>query len=155
VTALRRGVLLLALAVATVLGLTVTPAQAAFSAKAELPTATVSAITVAAPTGVSTAGTYCSTSYSYWNGTWYSSRTLHAKLSWQPSATTRGVTGYRVTAWFADGSSLPIADVSAATTSISQDVDGSYAGQGVRVTITTLTSYGWTTQSDKSGAITC
>jgi len=155
VTALRRGILLVALAVATVLGLTVTPAQAAFSAKATLPTATVSAITVAAPTAVSTAGTYCSTTRSYWNGTWYSSSTMHARVSWTASTTARGVSGYRVTAWFADGSSYPVGDVGPGTTSVAMDVDGSYAGQNVRVTVTTLTTYGWTTQSPKSGAITC
>jgi hypothetical protein len=155
VSALRRSALLIVVAIATLVGLTAAPAQAAFDDKAALSTLTVAAITVAAPTGVSTNGTNCTTDWYYQYGNWYSRTTLHAKLSWKPSTTTRGVTGYRVTAWFADGTSYPIGDVDAGTTAVAMDVDGSYANQNIRVTVTTLTSYGWTTESTKSGALTC
>jgi hypothetical protein len=154
-SALRRGVLLIAVALATLIGLTAAPAQAAFDDQATMAPLTVGTLTVAAPTGLATAGTNCTTSWYYGYGGWYSSTTLHAKLSWRASTTPRGVTGYRVTAWFADGSSYLVGDVGATPTSVSMEVDGSYANQGTRVTVTTLTSYGWTAESVKSGAITC
>jgi hypothetical protein len=155
VRALRRHVLALSIAVATVLGLGTTAAQAAFDDTATTTPLRVDTLTVAPPTEVSTAGTNCTRSYYWSNGNWYATTTLHAKVSWKLSTTTRGVTGYRVTAWFADGSSYHIGDVGTTTTSIAMDVDGSYANQNIRVTVTTLTSYGWTTESVKSGAITC
>ncbi|MCW2619557.1 MAG: hypothetical protein JWR28_2706 [Modestobacter sp.] len=154
-SALRRNVLLVAIAVVTILGLTANAAQAAFEGKATMTTLTVGTITVAPPTELSTAGTNCTRSYYWANGTWNVSTTLHAKVSWKASATTRGVSGYRVIAWFPDGSSYPLGDLDAATTSVAMDVDGSYANQDIRVTVTTLTNYGWTTQSTKSGAFTC
>jgi hypothetical protein len=155
VSALRRSLLLIAVAVATLVGLTAAPAQAAFDDETTLSPLSVGTITVAAPTALSTKGTYCSTTYYSMYGNWYASSTLHAKLSWKPSTTTRGVTGYRVTAWFGDGSSYLIGDVGPTTTSVAQDVDQYYASQNIRVTVTTLTSYGWTAESAKSGVLTC
>ncbi|TWH71887.1 hypothetical protein [Modestobacter roseus] len=154
-TRVHRSLLLLAVAVATVLGLTVSPAQASFTAQART-TVDASTLTVAPVTNPSTAGTRCSTTYTYsqWNNTWYASRTLHARVSWSPS-TTRGVTGYQLTAVFRDGSTFPLATVGPGTTSLTQDVDGSYADQGIRVRITTLTSYGWTSAPAQTGAVTC
>jgi hypothetical protein len=155
VNSLRRNLLLVLITIATVIGLTAGTAQAAFDDKAALTPLTVSTLTVAAPTGVNTAGTYCSTAISYVNGVSYSTRTMHATVSWKASSTTRGISGYRVTAWFPDGSSYPVGDVPAGVTTVSMDVDGSYGSQNIRVTVTTLTSYGWTTPSAKSGALTC
>jgi hypothetical protein len=149
VTRLRRSLLLVVVTVATVLGVTAGTAQAAYTDKATLAPLTVGTLTVAAPTALSTAGTYCTPA------TWYSSSTLHAKLSWKASATTRGITGYRITAWFADGSSYPIADVGPTTTVIAKDVDASFAAQNIRITVSTLTAYGWTAQTAKTGAISC
>jgi hypothetical protein len=155
VSALRRSVLLIAVAIATLVGLSAAPAQAAFDHKATMSTLTVGTISVAAPTALSTKGTYCDTSYYQVNGTWYSSSTLHAKLTWKASTTTRGVTGYRITAWFADGTSYSIGEVGPTTTSAAADVDQYYASQNIRATVTTLTSYGWTAESTKSGVLTC
>jgi hypothetical protein len=155
VNALRRSILMVAIAVATIVGFTASAAQAAFDDKAMMTTLTVGTITVAPPTELSTAGTNCTRSYYWANGTWNVSTTLHARVSWKASATTRGVSGYRVTAWFADGSSYPLGDLGPTVTTVAMDVDGSYANQDIRVTVTTLTNYGWTTQSTKSGAITC
>ena len=153
-TRLRRP--LVVTAVATALTLTAFPAQAAFDDAAST-ALTTSTLTVAPVTQLSTAGTHCTTTYSYngWTGSWYATRTLHARASWSPSATTRGVTGYQVTAVFRDGNSHPIATVDPGTTSLAQDVDGSYADQGIRVRITTLTSYGWTSAPALTGALTC
>ena len=152
-TTVLRKVLLLLAAVLTLVVLATGTAQATFTAKATTLFG-VTTTTVAAPAGVSTAGTYCSSTSTYYNGTWYSRSTMHAKVSWTASAT-RGVSGYRVTAWLPDGSTYPVGDVGAGTTSVAMDVDGSYASQNIRVTVTTLTSYGWSKQSTRSGAISC
>jgi hypothetical protein len=154
VNSLRRNLLLVLVSIATVIGLTAGTAQAAFDDRATMNIPTISTLTVTAPTGITTAGTYCSTAISYVNGVWSSTSTMHAQLAWKAS-TTRGVSGYRITAWFPDGSTYPVGDVPASTTTVSMDVDGSYASQNVRVTVTTLTSYGWTTPSAKSGVLTC
>jgi len=154
VTTIRRTLVVLATVLTVLVGLGAASASAAFSDQAGL-TASVGTLTVAPPATVTTNGTYCSSTTWYSYGTWYSSSTLHAKVSWSASTTTRGVSGYRVTAWFADGSTYPVGDVAAGTTSVTMDVDGSYASQGIRITVTTLTSYGWTAQSARSAAITC
>jgi hypothetical protein len=60
-----------------------------------------------------------------------------------------------VTAVFSDGTRYPVAQVDASTTSLDGDYDGSYATQNIRVTVTTLTSYGWAKESAPSGVITC
>ncbi|MGY1855508.1 hypothetical protein [Modestobacter sp. SYSU DS0290] len=153
-TRLRRGLVLLALAVATTVGLTVTPAQAAFSAQTST-TASVGTITVAGPAQVSTDGTGCPYSLAYQNGSWRLIRTLRVQVSWPKSTTTRGVDGYIVTAHLRDGSSYPVATVGPGTTSLSDTYDLSYADQGIRVSITTHTTYGWTGQSPLSKEISC
>ncbi|WP_299954534.1 hypothetical protein [uncultured Modestobacter sp.] len=155
-TGIRRSLLLLAVALATVLGLTISPAQASFTARAAT-TVDASTLTVAPVTRLSTAGTYCTTTtyYNQWDGRSYTTRTLHGRGSWRPSATTRGVTGYQLTAVFRDGSTQPIATLSPGTTSFAQDIDGSYADQGIRIRITTLTSYGWTSVPAETGPVTC
>jgi hypothetical protein len=155
VSSLRRSLLLIAVAAATLVGLTAGPALAGFSDSASIPV-TIGTLTVAAPTGVTTNGTYCSTTTTYdAYGTASTTSTLHARASWTASTTTRGVSAYRVTAWFPDGSGYPVGDVPASTTTVAMDVDAAYASQGIRVTVTTLTSYGWTAQSPTSGALTC
>ena len=45
--------------------------------------------------------------------------------------------------------------VDAATTSLTGDYDSYYATQNIRVVVTTLTSYGWTGESQPSGVIKC
>jgi hypothetical protein len=148
-TRIRRATVLLSIATAVLFG-GMLPADAKYSDGAALPTMAISSVNVAAPTGLSTAGTRCD---SYWNGyAWIT--TLHARISWTASPS-RGVSGYLVTAVFSDGTKYPVAQLSAATTSLSGDYDASYASQNIRVTATTLTSYGWTKESALSGVITC
>ena len=147
-TRLRRRLLLVAVTAATVLGLDATAAQATWSGRATLPVK-ADTVTVAPPTELSTAGTRCTTT-SYG---WYSTRTMHATVSWRPSPT-RGVTGYSITALLADGSTYPIGTVPASTTSVSQSEDAARA-EGAAVRITTLTSYGWTSTTAQTGALTC
>jgi hypothetical protein len=160
---LRRSALLLAITIAialtSVLGLTAGTAQAAFNATTTMAPLGVSTLTVAAPTGLTISGSYCSTStwsYSY-NGTTTSGTktTLHTRVSWQASATTRGVTGYRITASYPDGSTTLVGNVGPATTSGVMTVDGFNPNQNIRISVTTLTGYGWTADSLKSGALTC
>ena len=128
----------------------ITAALAAMDDRAPLPTMGVTTTTVAAPGNVSTGGTKCVSSLN--NGT-YRTR-LQAKVSWTAS-TTRGVSGYLVTAVFSDGTRYPVAQVGATTTSLTGDYDSYYATQNIRVVVTTLTSYGWTGESQPSGVIKC
>ncbi|GAB4081874.1 hypothetical protein GCU67_09240 [Modestobacter muralis] len=145
---LRSRALLVAVSVATVLGFDATAAQAGFTARAALPV-TAGTVTVAPPSGLSTAGTRCTTT-SYG---WYSTRTMHATVSWQASPT-RGVSGYQLTAVLANGTVHPIGTVPASTTTVSQSEDAALA-EGARVRLTTLTSYGWTSTTVLTGALTC
>jgi hypothetical protein len=148
VTHLRRRLLLTALAATAAVGLEGTVARADFSARTTLPVSTAT-VSVAPPTGLSTAGTYCTTTTYDWGTT----RTMNATVSWQPSPT-RGVTGYQLTALLTDGSTYPIGTVAAGTTSASQSEDAALA-EGARVLLTTQTSYGWTSTTASTGALTC
>jgi hypothetical protein len=148
-TSIRRAVVLLSIATAVFLG-GMLPADAQYSNSESLPTMAISTVDVLAPTGLSTGGTKCDTT---WNGTaWV--LTLHAKLSWRASTTPRGVTGYRITARV-NGFPYPIQDVPAGVTSLTGDYDASITSNTITVTVTTLTSYGWTEESAPSGAIKC
>jgi hypothetical protein len=152
VTGIRRGIVVLTAVIGVLTGV-MGPAQASLASKTAAFTAKVTTITVAAPTSVSTNGTRCSTRYDWSTGT--TTTTLNAKVSWPASTTARGVTGYLVTAVFSDGTRYPVAQVAAPATSISGDFDAYYATQNIRVTVTTLTSYGWTAESPMSGVIRC
>jgi hypothetical protein len=127
------------------------PADASFSTTETKAVASVTTVDVTAPTSLSTAGTKCDSTVN-WDGS--TTTTLHAKLSWKPSTTTRGVTGYRVVA-LVNGYPYPIADVPASATSLTGDYDASVTTNTIRVTVTTLTSYGWSETSDQSGQIKC
>ena len=151
-TGLRRLAVLLAVATGLTLTLTA-PASATLTDTSPTFTATTTTVKVAAPTSVSTNGTKCTTSYDATTAT--TTTTLNARVSW-PASTTRGVTGYLISAVFSDGTKYPVAQVTAPTTSISGNYDAYYATQNIRVTVTTLTSYGWTAESAPSpGVIKC
>jgi hypothetical protein len=140
VTRLRRDLVVMALAVATALTLAATPAQAAFNDTAST-TLTVGTARVAAPTKLQVKAT-CDT--------W----TLYATGSWRASTSPR-VSGYRITAYAANGQVIEVFDVDAGTTSYSISASRDYATYGIRVTVTTVTGYGWTAESEKTGTITC
>jgi hypothetical protein len=148
----RRWLLLPVIAAALVLG-GMAPASADFAGYGSLAPMSVGTLTVAPPTAVSTAGTYCFTTVdpvTLTTTTW-----LQAQVSWTPSTTARGVTGYVISAHLPDGSVYPVASTDAATTSVGGTYDGYYATLGVRVSVTTTTSYGWTADSELSQALTC
>jgi hypothetical protein len=148
-TSIRRIAVLLSITTAVLFG-AMLPADAEFGSSASVPTMAITTVDVQAPTNLSTGGTKCDTT---WNGSaWV--LTLHAKLSWRPSTTTRGVTGYRITARV-NGFPYPIQDVPAGVTSLTGDYDASITSNTITVTVTTLTSYGWTEESAQSGAIKC
>jgi hypothetical protein len=77
---------------------------------------------------------------------------LTVSASWGASGS-RGVNGYLVTAHLGDGSSFPMAQTTALSTSDTVDADALVYQP--RLSVTTLTSYGWTAQSAISGIISC
>lgn len=142
-TGLRRTLALLTLTVAVVLAVTA-PASANFSLTRFLASTTISTGSVDAPSGVNAVLASCS------NGRWMS-----VTVSWSPSASP-GVTGYAVTAYRSDGQVTTVAQTDAATTTANTTVDKLSAGStSVAFTVTTLTSYGWTAESARSGQMTC
>jgi hypothetical protein len=151
-TSIRRAVVLLSVATAVLFG-GMLPADAQYSNSAALPTMAITSLNVTAPASISTAGTKCTSTYDATTGV--TTTTLNARISWSASTTPRGITGYLITAVFADGSKYPVAQVGATTTSLGGDYDAYYATQNIRVTVTTLTSYGWTKESAPSGVIKC
>jgi hypothetical protein len=82
------------------------------------------------------------------------STTLSVTASWTASAS-RGVNGYAVTAYLSDGSAYPMAQTGVSTLSTSASVDAGYLVYQPRLTVTTLTSYGWTATTAKSAVVTC
>ncbi|MGY1841451.1 MULTISPECIES: hypothetical protein [unclassified Modestobacter] len=135
-TRARRALVVGAVSLATVLGLTA-PAQAAYTDTATT-TATVGTATIAPPTNVGTRGTWCFI--------WFSTR-----VTWAPS-TWPDVIGYRVTAQTSGGGSTVVAQTDASTTSAS--VSGYQTNRSLTFTVTALTSYGWTAAS-QTGPVTC
>jgi hypothetical protein len=131
----------------------ITEALAAFDNSAKVTTMSVTTITVAAPTGVDLGKTTCTSSYDATTGV--TTTTMHARLDWNASTTTRGVSGYLVTVHLADGTKYPYAMTNAATTALTGDYDASIQTQNIRVSVSTLTSYGWTAESPISRAIRC
>ncbi len=141
-TGIRRALLLLGV-LTVALGIT-TPAHATFSATAGTTAATVSTITVLPPGPVSTAGSVCS------------SGTLQLELAWTKSPTTR-ISGYRVRMYTNTGINWNLGTVGAGQTGYDAAVSVRVNGKPTtyQFTVTTTTTYGWTAESDRTGAITC
>jgi hypothetical protein len=79
---------------------------------------------------------------------------LSVTASWTASGS-RGVNGYLVNAHLSDGSIFPTTQTAAGTLSTSQTVDADNLVYQPRLSVTALTSYGWTAQSAISGYISC
>jgi hypothetical protein len=79
---------------------------------------------------------------------------LTVTASW-PASGSRGVSGYVVNAHLYDGSVYPMVQNAAGVLFTSQTVDADNLALQPRLSVTTLTSYGWTAQSAVSGYITC
>jgi hypothetical protein len=139
-TGIRRAVVLVGLTLAVTIGPAI-HASAGFAGSATVTTG-ISTGTVAAPASV-TVNDYC-------QGYWY---TITA--SWPASATTRGVTGYRVTAYLNDGTSYVMAQTDALTRSTTSSVDQYYLTRQPRIAVATLTSYGWTAETPRTAVLAC
>ncbi|MGY2079988.1 hypothetical protein [Modestobacter sp. SYSU DS0657] len=141
-TRLRRALVLLALTLAGVLGLT-TIASAAFSGSTAPQTVTVGTTTVQPVTGLSTAGSYCTPD-----------GRLEVRLSWNKSTTPR-VTSYRIKATTLFG----LVNVTAGTVNAGQTGFAANMGDtnwgGYSFTVTTTTDYGWTAESARTGTLRC
>ncbi|MGZ4537540.1 MAG: hypothetical protein ACXVX8_04880 [Blastococcus sp.] len=142
-TGLRRILALVTLSAAVILA-GAAPAVATFSKSRALPSMTVSTGTVTAPSTVTALLASCS------NARWMS-----VTVSWDASAS-RGVSGYTVRAYRSDGQVTIVAQTDATTTTADTTVDKlSIGSTSVTFAVTTLTSYGWTAESPRSGQMTC
>jgi hypothetical protein len=85
------------------------------------------------------------TTYSYWyTGT----------VSWSAGSAPRGVSGYRVLAHL-NGQTFVLAETAATTRTVTSTVDRAYLAYSPRVSVMTLTSYGWTAESPRSAVLAC
>jgi hypothetical protein len=143
VTGLRRLAILLAVTTGLTLGLT-GPASASYLSTVTAPPVTVTTATVLPPTAISTAGTVCR------------GNTLDLHLTWGPSPSPR-VTGYRVRMYTNVGINWVLGTTSTSQTSYDAAVSVRVNGQptSYQFTLTTLTDYTWTTESSRTGVITC
>jgi hypothetical protein len=78
---------------------------------------------------------------------------LYVTVNWPASTTQRGVTGYLVNAHLNNASVYAMAQTAGLTTSA--DVDADYLYYQPRLSVTTLTSYGWTATSALTAVLSC
>ncbi|MCZ2857717.1 hypothetical protein [Blastococcus sp. VKM Ac-2987] len=138
--AVRRALAVTGLAVALAVG-TAVPASATYSDSAAVPTS-VSTLVVTAPSSV-TIDDRC-------RGWWY-----EAVVTWPASTTPRGVVGYRVMAHLNTGQSVVMGETDAVNRTVSARVDRAYLGHQPRISVITLTSYGWTAETPRSAVLSC
>jgi hypothetical protein len=146
---IRRTVVLLSATAAVLFG-AILPADARYADNASVPTMTYGTIDVLPPGSVLFSNPWCKAV-----GSNNSARTTAGvDLAWTASPS-RGVSGYRITAYFSGGPAVEMGRVGAGTTTFS----GQYTADGlagtVAFSVTTLTSYGWTEESAQSGVIKC
>jgi hypothetical protein len=159
VNRIRRSAVLLALIAAVIVGSSI-PAAASFTEDVATNTATLRTSTVAAPATITVSRTCTQTAtggyYNSW-GRWVPTYTTYynATVTWPASTTARGVNGYRVTAHLNNGTSVVMGQTDATNRSVSATVDQSYLAYQPTVSVTTLTSYGWTTESARKAVPTC
>jgi hypothetical protein len=140
-SSIKRAVATLGLALTILIGSGL-PASASFSDTASLPAMSISTVTVAAPgnvVGKLTCGASNST----------------MGVTWNPSGT-QGVSGYRVTVHFSDGFQQTEVVNGAATSSWSKSITTyNVTAYAVQYSVTTLTTYGWSTASGLTGSFRC
>ena len=139
---IRRGLLVLGLAIASFAGTvsSTAPAQATFADSAAVSTGIATA-TVAGPGNVQGSLT-CGRS----------SATMGT--TWSLSSSTR-VSGYTVTVYFSDGF-VQKAELGPGATSWSASIDPYFVTAfSVQYSVTTKTNYGWTTESARTGTFQC
>lgn len=137
-TGIRRGLILLGLTVAVVIGASL-PASATFSEAVAVKT-TISTATVAAPTNVV--------------GKLTCGRPATMSATWTQSTSTR-VSGYRVSVYFSDGF-VQTVELGATATSWSTTIDPYYVtAYTIQYSLTTETTYGWSTESPRTVTFQC
>ena len=138
---LKRFLTVLGLAVSVVVGSSI-PASATFSETTAVPTMSLATATVAAPGDVVGALACGGRSDSTMSVTWTHSSAAR-------------ISGYRITVEFSDGF-LSTRDVAASATSWSATITTYNVTQyAIRYSVTTLTEYGWSTESAKTGWFRC
>ena len=80
--------------------------------------------------------------------------TLYATARWKGSSTPR-VTGYTMTAFLNNGYAVPIGTAAPSATSYSDSYDASVVDLGARLSMVTVTAYGWTAPGNLSNVVTC
>jgi hypothetical protein len=137
-TGIRRGLILLGLTVAVVIGASV-PASATYSESIQVKT-TIATTTVAAPGSVV--------------GNLTCGRPATMSANWAKSTTTR-VSGYRVSVYFSDGF-VQTVELGSAATSWSATIDPYYVtAYSIQYSVTTTTDYGWSKESPRTVAFQC
>jgi hypothetical protein len=79
---------------------------------------------------------------------------LSVTVSWAASGS-KGVNGYLATAHLNNTTDYSMAQTAAATTTASAVVDADYLSYAPRLSITTLTTYGWTATTAQSPVLSC
>ena len=137
-TRIRRGLVLLGLTVAVVIGASV-PASATFADAVAVQT-TINTTTVAAPANVA--------------GHLTCGRPATMSADWPPSGTAR-VSGYLVSVFFSDGF-VQTVQLGATATSWSATIDPYYVTAfSIQYSVTTQTDYGWSKESPRTAAFQC
>ena len=139
-TTARRVLAVLGLALAVVVGGSI-PASATFSATATVATTSVATATVAAPGNV-TGKLTCASSTSTMN------------VTWTASSASR-ISGYRVTVHYSDGYEQSETVAATATSWTKSTTTYNVTAYAIRYSVTTLTTYGWFTQSGLTGSFQC
>jgi len=146
-TGIRRTLVLIGLTLAVMVGAAI-PASATFADSAGVVGPTLTTITVPAPIQLEVKNVSCTSTVDP------ATSTVSAMIEWQRMATPRGGTGYRVTGHYSDGTTFEMAKTGATTFEVvgSWKVDRALSP---RISVTTLTSYGWTAQSTQIPLPTC
>jgi hypothetical protein len=79
---------------------------------------------------------------------------LTVTASWAASAS-RGVSGYLANAHLGDGTVYPMAQTAPGVLTTGATVDADYLSYGPRLSVTTLTTYGWTATTAQTPVLSC
>jgi hypothetical protein len=79
---------------------------------------------------------------------------LSVTAAWTASAS-RGVSGYLANAHLSDGTVYPMAQTAPGVLSTSANVDADYLTYAPRLSVTTLTTYGWTATTAQTPVLSC
>jgi hypothetical protein len=80
---------------------------------------------------------------------------LSVTATWAASTTSRGLSGYLANAHLGDGSVFPMAQTAVGVHTTSATVDADYLAYQPRLSVTTLTSYGWTASTAPTPVLSC